>query len=76
MTERWERVTSLFATVRALDAAQRDAFLASACSGDDRLRADVEALLAGDVADSFLEHPPWAEVVRPPAVTLQKGELL
>ena len=76
MKQRWERVTSLFAAARALDAAQRDSFLAAACSGDDPLRADVEALLAADVDDSFLEHPPWAEIVRPPAVTLQKGQLL
>jgi serine/threonine protein kinase len=76
MTARWERVTSLFATARALDAAQRDSFLAAACSDDDPLRADIEALLAADVADSFLEHPPWAELVRYPAVALQPGQLL
>jgi len=77
MKERWDQVTSLFAAVRALEAAHRDSFLAIACSGDESLRADIEALLAADVPDdSFLQHPPWADVVRPPMVTLQDGQLL
>ena len=77
MKERWDHVTSLFAAARALDAAQRDSFLAIACLGDDRLRTDIEALLAADIPDdSFLQNPPWADVVRHPTVTLQKGQLL
>jgi serine/threonine protein kinase len=76
MKERWEQVTSLFAAARAMVPAQRGSFLAAACSGDDKLRADVEVLLAADVDDSFLEHPPWAELVRPPAASLQMGQRL
>src|SRR5262245_25879591 len=77
MNERWERVTSLFAAARVLETAQRDAFLAVACLGDASLRADVDSLLAADVPDdSFLQDPPWADAVRPPTVTLQKGQLL
>jgi len=77
MKDRWEQVTSLFAAARELEPAQREAFLAVACAQDRSLRADVEALLAADVPDdSFLQNPPWADAVRPPTVSLQKGQLL
>lgn len=77
MKDRWDRVTSLFAAARELEPAQREAFLAVACAQDQSLRADVEALLAADVPDdSFLQNPPWADAVRLPTVTLQKGQLL
>jgi serine/threonine protein kinase len=62
VSERWERVTSLFGAARALDVPARDWFLRAAC-GDDELRAEVEALLAADVShDGFLEDPPWARL--------------
>ena len=41
-----------------LDAAQREAFLASACGTDAGLRAEVDALLAADAAaGAFLSQP-------------------
>jgi len=41
------------------DPEQRKAYLAQACKGDDKLRAEVEALLeAHEQAGSFLESPP------------------
>lgn len=77
MSERWERITSIFAAARALGAADRAAFLAVACTGDDSVRDDVEALLTADVPDdSFLQNPPWANVVHPFAVTLNSGQVL
>ncbi len=77
MTERWDRITSLFNAARTLEGAQREAFLAAAGAGDDRVRAEVEALLAADVADdSFLRTPPWADVTRPPLTTLESGVVL
>jgi tRNA A-37 threonylcarbamoyl transferase component Bud32 len=60
MTERWDRVTSLFGAARALDADLRRKFLALACEGDDGLRTQVEALLSSDAEDDgFLEEAPW-----------------
>jgi eukaryotic-like serine/threonine-protein kinase len=61
VSERWDRVTSLFAAARVLAPPLRDSFLRIACEGDDGLRADVEALLSTDVEDdTFLADPPWA----------------
>ena len=77
MSERWERVTALFAAARALDTDKRASFLAIACEGDDALRADVEALLAADPPDDgFLEDPPWAHLARTDAGQLRSGQLL
>ncbi|HET8656744.1 MAG TPA: serine/threonine-protein kinase [Longimicrobiaceae bacterium] len=75
MSERWERVSALFAAARALDGAARESFLTIACAGDDALLAEVEALLASDVPDDgFLEDPPWAPLVRATGVSV--GQVL
>ena len=52
------RVPELFAEAQAVAPAERDAFLARACGGDDALRAEVESLLrcCPDTGD-FLEAP-------------------
>jgi len=77
MTERWDHVTSLFNAARTLESAQREAFLAAACAGDDGLRTEIEALLAADrTGDSFLRTPSWADVTRPPLTTLESGVIL
>ncbi len=47
-TKRRSKIEGLFAAVRNLDPQQRAAHMADACGSDDRLRAQVEALLAGD----------------------------
>jgi tRNA A-37 threonylcarbamoyl transferase component Bud32 len=62
MTLDWDRVTALFGAARMLDAPSRDAFLAVACGDDPALRTQVEALLAADVDDAFLEQPAAGEV--------------
>jgi serine/threonine protein kinase len=61
-SDRWERISSLFAEARALHGDARDSFLTLACKDDDALRAEVEALLAADTPeDGFLENPPWSD---------------
>src|SRR5271170_1522249 len=47
---RWRRVEELFHSAADLAPAERSAFLARACAGDDELRRQVEALLAQDGA--------------------------
>jgi serine/threonine protein kinase/dipeptidyl aminopeptidase/acylaminoacyl peptidase len=54
----WLRAKDLFASARALPAADRDAYLSAACAGNEVLRQEVESLLAADErAKSFLESP-------------------
>ncbi|MHC4077591.1 MAG: hypothetical protein ACYST0_04005 [Planctomycetota bacterium] len=55
--DHWQRAKELFADAVELAAAERPAFLDGACSGDDKLREEVEQLLAGDrrKAASMLE---------------------
>jgi serine/threonine protein kinase len=55
----WERVKDVFEAALARQGADRTAYLAAACEGDESLRAEVERLLAGhDQAGSFLEQSP------------------
>ncbi len=57
----WPRVKSILGDAIGLPVDDRAAFLDKACSGDTRLRAQVEKLLAAhDRADAFLETPPEA----------------
>ena len=44
--DRWEHVFVLFDGALAQPDTERDAFLASECGDDERLREDVQALLA------------------------------
>ena len=76
MSERWERVTSLFGAARALDQEARAPFLALACAGDDALRAEIESLLAADIPDDFLSDPPWAALTTVAATRVEIGQVL
>lgn len=79
MTDRWDRVTTLFGAARALDAPVREKFLEFACAGDPALRSEVEALLASDVDDDFLKQTPWTlirDAIGPTTHALTTGELL
>jgi serine/threonine-protein kinase len=62
---RWERVKGLFDAARATPQAERAAFLATACVGDDELRRDVERLLDQPIATAdfvqFVAGPPSGE---------------
>jgi serine/threonine-protein kinase len=57
-TDRWHRVDQLLQSALDIPAAERDAFLRSACGDDRRLEEDVRSLLAAhDRADRFLGAP-------------------
>ena len=58
--ERWRVVDAVLKAALACEPAERDAFVADACAGDDALRGEVASLLAlHDESDlDFLEHPP------------------
>ena len=54
--DRWAAIDNLFHAARGRDRAARAAYLASACGGDEALRAEVEALLAAeDSREGFLD---------------------
>jgi serine/threonine protein kinase len=56
--ERWSEVARLYHDAASRDAAERAAFLADACAGDDALRHEVESLLAQEPsAEGFLSAP-------------------
>jgi serine/threonine protein kinase len=46
--DRWQRIEDVFQQAADLPALERTRFLATACAGDDRLRREVESLLAHD----------------------------
>jgi len=56
--DRFARAKAIFFQALDRPIAQRPAFVAQACAGDDTLRRDVESLLASDEhADGFIEVP-------------------
>jgi serine/threonine protein kinase/Tol biopolymer transport system component len=62
---RWQQVKELFASALERAPVERSVFLDQACSGDEALRGDVEALLASDGCDdSFMETPAVAAMAR------------
>jgi Tol biopolymer transport system component len=77
MTDRWDRVTALFGAARALAPPLRAQFLDVACANDYMIRTDVEALLASDTDDGFLNETPWtliSEAVGPAADAISSPE--
>src|SRR5215510_13816375 len=57
--ERYQQINRLLDAALERDPAERAAFLAEACCGDEELRREVESLLAACVeAGSFIERPP------------------
>ena len=55
--ELWRQVDRIFAAALERPPEERNAFLDQACAGDDRLRREVESLIANDSAEDFLEQP-------------------
>jgi eukaryotic-like serine/threonine-protein kinase len=56
--DRWQQINQLFEQALAVPLAQRAAFLAQACAGDEALRDEVLSLLAADgKADALIEQP-------------------
>ena len=63
--ERWSRIEQLYHHAVLLTGAERSAFLARACDGDQKLLAEIESLLAEDVGgEPFLEEPALAVAAR------------
>jgi serine/threonine protein kinase/Tol biopolymer transport system component len=57
-SERWQRVKELFEAALERGPAERAAFLAQACAGDEEIRWEVESLLAAHEGDSrFMNKP-------------------
>ncbi|HXT62925.1 MAG TPA: protein kinase [Pyrinomonadaceae bacterium] len=78
--ERWQKVKQIFHTALDKPAAERIAFIAQACNGDDRLREEVESLLASSEKDgSFIDSPAYeaaATLITNQAAELKKGTTL
>ncbi|MBA2341171.1 MAG: protein kinase [Pyrinomonadaceae bacterium] len=56
--ERWQQVEEIFQSALDLSPGERASFIAESCTGDDALRAQVEALVAQyDEAGDFIEAP-------------------
>lgn len=56
--ERWQQVERLYHLALEKEASERASYLAVACAGDERLRQEVESLLAyEDRAEDFIESP-------------------
>ncbi|MFN2513927.1 MAG: protein kinase [Pyrinomonadaceae bacterium] len=59
--ERWQLVDELFHSVLEREPAERAAFLAEACAGDEVLRREVEKLITAHEEDgSFIDSPAYA----------------
>ena len=57
-SECWDRIEEVYHRALECKESERSAFVRETCAGDDSLRSEVEALLAGDrQARSFLEQP-------------------
>ena len=60
--ERWRRVDELFHSALEREGAERAAFLAEACAGDEALRGEVEKLIAAHEKEgSFIDSPAYAD---------------
>jgi eukaryotic-like serine/threonine-protein kinase len=56
--ERWQQIEDLYHAALERSPAERSAFIAEACDGDEELRREVESLLAShDGASQFIEEP-------------------
>jgi hypothetical protein len=57
-TERWQQIEELYHAALERAPAERSAFIAEACDGDEELSLEVESLLAShDGASQFIEEP-------------------
>jgi eukaryotic-like serine/threonine-protein kinase len=73
-TENWQKIKGLFHAAVDLDAAERPAFLAGACAGDDESRRRVEALLTShEQAGLFLISPALVDAGIVPAAGRERA---
>lgn len=54
--KRWQEIDGIFAAALERDSAERPAFLATACGGDEQLRAEVESLIGHVVPETLVER--------------------
>ncbi|MCC7309360.1 MAG: protein kinase [Acidobacteria bacterium] len=60
--ERWQKIEAVFQAAVDLPKHQRSSFVRTECGTDDRLRLEIERLLASDEsADEFIESPVWTD---------------
>jgi eukaryotic-like serine/threonine-protein kinase len=75
--ERWQKVKEIFHAALDKPVAERNAFVAQACNGDDELRIEVESLLASLEKDgSFIDSPAYeaaATLIVDKSTELKKG---
>lgn len=78
--ERWQKVKEIFHAALDCAPAEREAFVTSACDGDDDLRRQVESLLASsDKKDGFIDSPAYevaAELLVDPKSELKRGQTI
>src|SRR5262245_10509637 len=78
--ERDRQISEFFHAAREMTAEPRASYLAEACAGDDELRREIEALLAGDQqAGDFLNQPVHAVaagLINTTSTTLAAGRVL
>jgi len=72
--EKWEKIKEIVGSALERDPSQRAAFLDEACSGDDRLRAEVESLLSAHAEADYLSESAFTtEIVDTVAVSKVLG---
>jgi Tol biopolymer transport system component len=58
--ERWQQVKAIFNSAIQYRPEERSSFLSEACSGDDRLRSEVESLIAShEKSGEFIDEPAY-----------------
>ena len=71
--ERWRKIKGICEEALELKGADREAFLAGACGGDEKLRVEVDSFLSGTVGkDGFIETPAIEIVVK--GIIKHKGQ--
>jgi eukaryotic-like serine/threonine-protein kinase len=73
-SERWERVKELFVAASERGPAERAAFLARACAGDEVIRREVESLLAADESNSVFMNTPVGNLLDVDEPLLTSGQ--
>src|SRR5215218_4609224 len=73
--ENWKEISKIFNAALEIEPARRGVYLAEACGGDDRLRAEIEILLAAhESEDSIPDSVEIGSARRSSARELKKGE--
>jgi serine/threonine protein kinase/predicted ATPase len=78
--QRWEQISQIFRTALEREPAERPVYLAAACSDDDSLRREVDALIAShEEAGDFIASPALemaAPLFADEPVELQTGQMI